>query len=340
MPEVQVYALKGDADWAETISNSLKAGVGRFGWSYMKADDGTPLGDADLRRLKTKIDAQGWGSFTIDEQARYQAFLLELRRGDYVIYVNVPEWGRCTVAQVKAPYYWECNGAADSDFNHRFRVDPATIYEFDRNDASVAPALSARLKLQGRYWRIYATEEFNALLASLKAGVSPQPRTAQSNASLLSREIEPLLKDITKKVQRTSPNYDLEALLELLFAKVPGVRKVTRQGGAGDHGADLIVEFEGGLPHPVFQTQHVCVVQVKSYVGEHWDTRAVDDIGRAFVRYPNADMGLIISTADSSTKALDDAIARLRNSSGKRVEILIGADVARFLLRFGGEVLE
>ena len=157
---------------------------------------------------------------------------------------------------------------------------------------------------------------------------------------MLSREIEPLLKDITRKVQRTSPNYDLEALLELLFAKVPGVRKVTRQGGAGDHGADLIVEFEGGLPHPVFQTQHVCVVEFKSYVGEHLDIGAVDDIGRALVRYPNADMGLIISTADSSTKVLDDAIARLRKSSGKRVEILIGADVARFLLRFGGEGLE
>ena len=60
----------------------------------MQADNGTPLGDADLRRLKTKIDAQGWGSLTIDEQARYQALLLELRPGDYVIYVNVPEWGR------------------------------------------------------------------------------------------------------------------------------------------------------------------------------------------------------------------------------------------------------
>ena len=56
------------------------------------------------------------------------------------------------------------------------------------------------------------------------------------------------------------PNYGLEALLEIVFNNIPGVRNVTRQGGAGDHGADLIVEYEGGIPHPAFQTQHTCVV--------------------------------------------------------------------------------
>jgi hypothetical protein len=340
VPDVQVYALKADADWAGIVSESLREGVGRFGWSYMQAEDGTPLANADLTRLKAKIDANGWNSLANDEQDRYQAFLLELNPGDYVIYVNVPEWGQCTVAQVTGPYYWECNGPQDSDFNHRFRVDPASVYEFDRNDTGVQPALSARLKLQGRYWRIYAADEFKALLESLRAGVPAHPRTPRINASLLSREIEPLLKDITKRVQRINPNYDLEKLLELIFETIAGVQKVTRQGGAGDHGADLIVEFEGGLPHPVFQTQHICVVQAKSYEGEHWDTLAVEDIRRAFAQYPNADMGLIVSTADSSTKVLDEAIAGLRQSSGKRVELLIGADVARFILRFGGAVLE
>jgi hypothetical protein len=44
MNEMQVYALKGDPDWAKEVFTSLQEGVGRFGWSYMGDDDGRPLG--------------------------------------------------------------------------------------------------------------------------------------------------------------------------------------------------------------------------------------------------------------------------------------------------------
>jgi hypothetical protein len=50
------------------------------------------LSGADLRRLKSKVDTTGWNSLTKDEQSRYQAFLLDLKEGDWVIYVNVPQW--------------------------------------------------------------------------------------------------------------------------------------------------------------------------------------------------------------------------------------------------------
>lgn len=81
------------------------------------------------------------------------------------------------------------------------------------------------------------------------------------------------------------------------------------------------------------------VVQIKSYEGDHWDTRAVDDIRRAFEHYPEASMGLIISTATSSTTALERAIDELREESQKPVALLIGSDVAAFLLRFGAKLL-
>lgn len=331
MTQEQIYALKGDPDWAQMISTSLREGVGRFGWSYMKEGD-QPLADANLRRLKSKIEESGFGSLTKDEGDRYVAFLLELKKGDWVIYINVPNWGRCTVARVTGAYYW--GSPEDDDFNHRFPVDPASVCEFDRNSAMVHPALSARLKLQGRFWRVYAVEEFKALLSNLESEIAFPLRTPQTDADLLNREITPLLQEITNRIHRTHPNYALEGFLKLVFDRIPGVRNVIWQGGAGDHGADLIVEFEGGLPHPALQTQHTCVVQAKSYVGEHWDTRAVEDIGRAFIRYPAADMGLIVSTADSSTPALESAIEDLRNRTGKRIELLIGADVAKFVLRF------
>lgn len=332
---VHVYALKVDPEWSAAVQNSLQEGVGRFGWSYMKGEEGQPLTSADLTMLKSRIALTGLSSLSRDDQARYQSFLLDLGRDDWVVYINVPEWGQCTVARVAGPYYWKLLG---SDFNHCFSVDPESVRSFDRNAEIVHPALRARLKLQGRWWRIYAAQEFTALVSNLASGAVSKPSTALTDAALLSREIEPLLQEITSRVQRTHPNYGLERLLELVFKNIPGVRGVTRQGGAGDHGADLIVEFEGGIPHPALRTQHICVVQAKSYEGSHLDTQAVRDIERAFAMYPAADRGLIVSTANSSTKELDDAVEKLRQSSGKQVQLLIGADVARFILQFGGPI--
>jgi hypothetical protein len=62
MADMQIYALKGDPDTAKDVYASLKEGVGRFGWSYTTDDAGNPLGDADLKRLKAKIEATGWTS--------------------------------------------------------------------------------------------------------------------------------------------------------------------------------------------------------------------------------------------------------------------------------------
>jgi hypothetical protein len=153
----------------------------------------------------------------------------------------------------------------------------------------------------GKHWRIYVEDEYQSLLKALEAGGIPQPLTPEMIAKLLGREVEPFLLQITRRVQHVNPNFDLEGLLELVFKAIPGVHNVTRKRGRADRGADLIVEFEGGLPHPAFQTQHKCVVQAKSYSGDHRDTRAVEDIRRAFIAYPDADMGLIVSTAESST---------------------------------------
>ncbi|UGX89652.1 hypothetical protein G6321_00000710 (plasmid) [Bradyrhizobium barranii subsp. barranii] len=51
---VHVYALKVDPEWSPAVHNSLQEGVGRFGWSYMKGDEGQPLTSADLTMLKSK----------------------------------------------------------------------------------------------------------------------------------------------------------------------------------------------------------------------------------------------------------------------------------------------
>lgn len=322
-----IYALKGNKDWCDILS-SLKEGVGRFGWSYIK--------NADLRILKDKIQTEGWESLSEEEKDCYQGFLLEIKENDYVVYINVPEWGQCTLAKVTGPYYWSFE---EEDFNHRFPVDPNSIHTFERNDSIVHPALSSRLKLQRRWWRINLQDEFQILLESLEKGTIPSPRTPEDNLRFLSQEIQPFLLQITERIQHRHPNYDLERLISEVFKHVPGVKNVNWQGGAGDHGADIIVSFESGLTIPGLEQETKVVVQVKSFIGEHWDTQAVDDIRRAFQHYSDAQMGLIISTASSSTPALESALDKLKDESKKPVALLIGHDVAAFLLRFGTKLL-
>jgi len=322
-----IYALKGSTDWCD-IMLELKQGIGRFGWSYIPT--------ADLRVLKKKIESDGWDSLTDDEKDCYQPFLLDFRPGDYVIYINVPEWGKCTVAKVTSEYQWKFE---DKDFNHRFSVDPASIYVFNRNDAFVHPALSSRLKLQGRWWRIYLQDEFNNLLKSLGKGTKSIQRSPQANLGFLSSEIQPLLLGITQHIHHTHPNYDLEGLLAEIFKNVPGVTDVYWQGGAGDHGADLLVNFDEGLSIPGLEKKSTLVVQAKSYEGNHWDTKAINDIKRAFEHYPQASMGLIVSTADSITASVENELDKLREDSGKPVALLVGADVASFVLKYGKKLL-
>lgn len=319
-----IYALKApeDNESKGLIYRSLKDGVGRFGWDTF-----------DLRELKKRIDKKGWNDLNKDEQDCYQDFLLELKKGDYVVYINLPEWGGCTLARVTGSYFWQ-----EGDFAHRFHVDPDSVLDFDRNDAIVQRSLSARMKLQGRYWRIYLYEEFERLVEALKEGKGGTPSTKKTRLDSLRETIKPSLAEITKQIQHNYPREDLEELIAEVFKKVPSVKDVREQGGSGERGADLIVTYESGLPIPELQGQHTCVVQVKSYEGELWDTHAIEQIREA-LKHWGADAGLIVSTASSSTTTLAAALDQLREETKKPVGLLIGEDLAAFVLRFGGNLL-
>lgn len=328
MSDWTIYALKVDDENAKIIHAALNEGEGRFGWSYTET--------ADLRELKRRIEESGWDSLFKDEKDCYQSFLLELQPDDYVVYINVPNWGHCTLARVTKPYYWKWT---DDDFNHRLGVDPASVQSFDRNDAVVHPALSARLKLQGRWWHVYAKEEFEDLLEDLKAGKAGKRSSPQQNLQYLSREIRPLLAKITELIHHTHPNYSLEHLVTEVLKAIPGVKEAKLQGGAGDRGADILAVLEQGHPLTGDLKQTTCVVQVKSFEGAHWDTQAVEDIRRAFATYRDAEAGLIISTADKSSALLDSELEKLRAETGKQVSLLIGDAVALFILKYGSHLL-
>lgn len=148
-----------------------------------------------------------------------------------------------------------------------------------------------------------------------------------------------MLDQITDKIQRTHPNYALETLLARVYKRVPGVIDVRQQGGAGDHGADILVTLEDRHPLMNNVEHRLCVVQIKSFEGEHWDTRAAKDICRAFDQYPDATSGLIVSTARRSAPTLEAEIERIQRETGKPVSLLIGPDVAIFVLRYADDLV-
>jgi len=316
-----IYAIKAPdkPEYVDLVFDSLNSGEGRFGWSYVPT--------ADQRELHDRVKRNGWGTLTEKEQDCYHDFLLRLKPGDYVVYINVPNWGKCTLAKVTSEYYWRYEG---DDFSHRFSVDPASVRTFDRNKG-VHPTLSARLKLQGRWWTIYTEPEFARLLESLNNEVP----ASKTNLEHLAEDLQAIWPTISEKIQWAYPRKDLECLLEKLFCEVPGVRKVERRQGRADHGADLIVEFEMAVPELV----QTLVVQVKSFTGEINDTSAIKDIRRAFEYHESASMGLIVSTATSASKSFRDELDRLRDESKKPVALLIGSDLATFFLRYGATLI-
>ena len=321
-----IYAIKSpeDNETKDRLYDSLKRGEGRFGWSWIPT--------ADLRKLERRIANDGWDSLTDEEKkcGGSSRFLLKLQNGNYVVYINLPRWGECTLARVTGPYEFRFE---DVDFNHRFPVDPDSVCSFDRNDDMVPPALCTRLKLRGAWWHIYTEAEFYELLESLNQGTEPGPKTSKTNRRHLSKCIKKHLLEIAGCINRTHPNTDLEGLLEETFKNVPGVQAVKRHRGLDDRGADLEVEYEivPGLVQSL-------VVQVTSYEGELGNRSAVEDIKRAFNAYPNASMGLIVSTATTVRQEVRSWLDRLGEDSGKTVGLLIGDALAAFILRYGPDL--
>ncbi|MDE2733514.1 MAG: hypothetical protein OXI72_03910 [Gemmatimonadota bacterium] len=199
-----IYALRGPSfredpegyrDWTSLISTSLQDGVGRFGWSYVET--------ADLRQLERRITERGWDDLNDDEQCCYQEFLLYLERDDYVIYINLPEPGKCTLARVSGPYFWEWDGEG-SDFNHRFHICPNSILEFNRNDAIVPRSLYARLGLPRKYWRIYLPEQVERLVEALNEGRGGRPARRRQGLNLSGKQSGHSSQRLQAKFTRTT----------------------------------------------------------------------------------------------------------------------------------------
>lgn len=329
-----IWAFKGsnDKENDEFISESVRNGISRFGWSY---------GDfADLNFIKTKT----WDSMSDHEKDVWSNsnFLLEIEKGDWIVHINIPDKGMCLAGQVSEVYKFETENNKRGDFRHLISLDKSTIIEFDRNDENVLPIINSRLKLMGRYWRINNVTEFLETIENLKLNrVSGKKKDETPGIFHLKQELNPMYKDLTAKIQKNHPAGKLEALIADVFRKIPSVINVNEngkhKGWGSDYGADLIVTFKSGLPIDGLEKQEILVVQVKSYIGEHWETNAVTQIKEAIEVY-HASAGMLLTTAEK-TERLVQQIDQLSTDLEKPIALVAGEDVAKFVMRNGVDIL-
>jgi len=335
-PNVWVFKAPNLKEQVDFVYASLKKGISRYGWSYI---------DCNLIKLREK----GWDKLNDGEKICYgrTQFLLKIKKGDWIVHVNVPKFGLCNAGIVENIYKWDEEpnkigsdySSGNGDFRHTIELNINSIVEFDRNDANITPFISRRLKLQGGWWRIYETEQFIQSINNLKENKVSIESNVEHGLYYLREDIKPNLCSIANSIHKNHPGKRLEELIHLIFKKVPNVVDVKMNGsGFGpDFGADLIITYSIGLPISGLQEKKILVVQIKSFSGVHYESKAVDQIKIAITKYV-ADAGLIISTASASEeliKKIDEAQEELEIPIG----LMCNEEVATFILKYGSEYL-
>lgn len=326
MSDYNVYAYnKPDDEVIPFIYDSLtKDHISRYLYSNIP--------NCDLNRLKDVT----WQKMTEAEKKCWSHAhrLLDFKKGDWILHINVPEYGKVTAGRIVGEYTYQENPPSPwEDGRYTFAVED--VFTFDRNDPRVHPYLSSRLKLQHSLWQIYCVDEF---ARSLKLLREDKTQEVPDRIHLI-QETSELIEKFTRCIQSNNPGKRLEHFMADVFRRIQGVTDV-KENGSGwgtDYGADLIVTYKAGVISEL-ETEQTLVVQIKSYEGEHWNTKAVDQLKTAIGKF-DASMGLIITTGQR-TEALEKAFDNLsKQIEGTPIYLMAGSEVAKFVMKYGMDVL-
>ena len=315
---IWAFNKAGNEKARELIYQSVKNGKSRFGWSQ-----------EDKHNLKLKDNWSKWHS--------KQLFLLQIKKGDWIVHINTPVWGKCIAVQVISEYDFDNGFKCDwgQDFKHYFGVDVNTIVEFERRDINVLPTVN--LNPRQRYHRIYAVDDFLKTIDNLKHHRVDLEDGESKEEYYLKDKTENNLKEIPHLIHDTHKSKRLERFLARVFRNVPGVIDVIENGfGWGtDYGADLIVIIHSSVCNIEFENK--IVIQIKSFEGKHYDLTAVEQVKIGIEKY-SAAAGMIITTAQSTVE-LEDKIQEVSNEIDVPIDLLSGEDVAKFVIKYASDLL-
>lgn len=310
-PQVFAFAKIDDKETRQKVYNEIKNGRSRFGmWGQKKS-------------LKEKTYGKN-------------AILLRVRKGDWIVHVNMPKYGKCVAVQTIGEYDFDegIDCSWGKDFNNVFPIDKESIIEFDRNDPNILS--SVNLAPRRRAQKVLQVSDFLSSIENLRERRFDNIKKADRGVTHLQGKIGELLPKITEQIHKMNKSKEFERFLQRIFENMPNT--ISIQNGFGwksDNGADLIVEFENPIVNVNVTTK--LVVQAKSYTGKHFDTNAIDQIKTGIKEY-NADAGLLITTA-KETEELEKYIREKSDEIGKTIDLIAGNEVAKFVLRYAPELL-
>ncbi len=312
-----------------------------FAFAKINEDAARLLVYEEIKKGKSRF---GMWEQEVSLQEKYHGrndILRRIRPGDWIVHVNSPQYGHCVAVQATGEYGFdeglECETGRDSgrDFANFIPVDPKTIVEFDRNDPNILP--SVNLAPMRRAQRVLQVDDFLRSLENLRASKHNGDSSDSRGVIHLREKIkEEMLPRITELIHQMNRSKEFERFLHRIFESMPNVESIPNGFGWGtDHGADLIVTFQNPLIGVNLTSRFV--VQAKSYEGDHNDLNAVDQLVEGIRKY-NADGGLLITTAQK-TERLEDYVRRKVEENGKVIDVIAGADVARFVIRYAPDML-
>lgn len=222
--------------------------------------------EGNLLTVKEQIDNKGWNSLSDDQKECWKASLmLNIQFDDYTVYINVPNYGECTIAKVISGYFWGWD-KYKLDGSHCLNIDKDSIQVFNRNDEGIPSNLSRRFKLQGKYWKIYLETEFLRLVEDLKEGrLSGKNATAESRlTNCINSNVKTYLVKIYEELQKFHTEKHLEELITSILKDISNVKNVQIKSEISDKGGDIIFEYKNELEEILgFAKSEKVAIQVK-----------------------------------------------------------------------------
>ena len=176
--QVFAFAKITDESARESVYQSIKEGKSRFGmWDQL-------------------------GSLRENYHGK-NGFLLRIRKGDWLVHVNMPSYGKCVAVQTIGEYQYddglECTWG--EDYNNFFQIDPDSLVEFDRNDPNIVPSVNLTPMRRGQ--RVLQVKDFLESIENIQAGRFDRNNEELKGLVHLRRKIEKLLPEI----HTTTPRY-------------------------------------------------------------------------------------------------------------------------------------
>lgn len=328
-------AIRTDKRKKPFILRELEQGRLRQGWGWLPSQD--------LRRLRAKLNDDQ--ELDGDELAAWRNRRMlgtepdGLRVDDIVVLPNLPEQGQWMLARVAGPYTFEISTEASDvgpDYGHILRVDPVRDREgrlvvVEADNANVDAPLRASMRNMSRMWSLddhaRSVDKLTAAIATGADTTTPEPEV-QKFETFFKRMRSAAWGAIHEKYKGAEFEPFVGRLLEHIF--VGGI--VEHHGGPGEKGADFIVSTKGTLG-----LEYKIAVQVKLHDGIHDDPHALDQIRRAHAHH-RVHAGLVITTAETTSKGFDDEQASLEAKLGIDVRVITRDELVELvMLHLGGD---